>query len=97
MPPLTWVPPVANVGYAPFRHRFEVDHEVDASVVGAVNEAPAEDHLATSAGRACLAGCETKRGQDRIEDVGNSVECGVVRWDGVGNERHDRHPRIPGA
>ena len=27
-------------------------------------------------------------------DGGNSVECRVVRWDGVGYERHDRHPRI---
>lgn len=83
--------------HAPFRHRFEIDHEVDASAVGAVNEAPAKDHLATPTGRACLASCETKRGQDRIEDGGNSVEGGVVRRDRVGHERHDRHPRLPGA
>jgi hypothetical protein len=79
------------------RHRFEVDDEVDASAVVAVNEAPAEDHLTMPVGLACLASCETKRGQDRIEDGGNSVECGVVRRDRVGSEGHDPHPRIAGA
>lgn len=96
MPPVAWIPPVANVCYVPFRHRFEVDHEVDASAVGTVNKAPAEDHLATVAGGAYLTSCETERGQDRIEDGGHSVECGVVRWKGIGHERHDRHSRILG-
>jgi hypothetical protein len=97
VPPVAWVPPIANVGDVPFRQSFEVDDEVDASAVGAVNEAPAEDHLAMPVGRANLARCETKRDQDWIEDVGNSVECRIVRWDGVRRERHDRHCRIKGT
>jgi len=79
VPLVAWVPPVANVGDMPFRQRFEVDDEVDASAVGAVNEAPAEDHLATPVGRAGLASRETKRGEDRTEDSGNLVERRIVR------------------
>jgi broad specificity phosphatase PhoE len=97
VPPVAGKSPVAHVGNAPFRRRFEVDHEVDACAVGTVDEAPAEDHLALSFGRAELASCETKRGQDRIEDGGNAVECGVVRWERVRHERHDRHYRIVGV
>ena len=50
-------------------------------------------HLAVPVGRAYLAGCETERSQDRIEDGDNSVECRIVRRDRIGSERHDRHCR----
>jgi hypothetical protein len=49
------------------------------------------------AGCASLTSCETKRGQDRIEHGGNSVECGVERRDRVGSERHHPHRRIAAA
>lgn len=97
MPPVAWVPPVANIGDAPVRHRFDVDDEVDASAVGAVDEAPAEDHLTMPAGGTRLAGCEAKRGQDRIKGDRNSVECRVERRERLGTERHDPHPRTGGT
>ena len=66
--------PVANVSNTPFRRRFEVDHEINAFAVRAVDEPPTENHLATSLRRAGLARCEAQCRQDRIEDGRDLVE-----------------------
>jgi hypothetical protein len=88
VPPVARVPPVADAGDAPVRHRFEVDDEVYACAVRAVDEPSAEDHLAVPAGGTCLARCEAKRGEDRIQDDRNSVECRFVRRERMRTERH---------
>jgi hypothetical protein len=80
-------PPVTHVGDVPGWCRTEVDDQVDASPVGATNDAPAEDHRAMTVGRACLAGSESKRSQDQIEGFGNSIECRVTRRVRVAGER----------
>ena len=77
------MPPVPDVGDVPLRRLLEIDHEVDASAVGVVDIATAEDHLTTPVPGACLAGCETERRQHRIEDSGHPVERRIVGWDGI--------------
>ena len=94
MPAVARVSPIANIGDPPVGRRVEVDDQVDAPAVGAVDEAPAEDHLPVTVGRAGLASREAEWGQDRIECRRNSVECGVGRRDRVRSEWHAPHRRI---
>ena len=93
VPSVARISPVADVRDPPGGHRFEVDDEIDASAIGAVHFATAEDHLTSSLGSTGLARREAKRGQDRIEDRGDLIQPSVAVAGRMASKRHGLHLR----
>jgi hypothetical protein len=71
VPSVAREPPVPDVGDLPIGRRFDVDDEIHATTVWAVDLTPAEDHLTTLPNNTDLPGRESERDQDRIEDLRN--------------------------
>jgi len=79
VPSVARKPPVADGGNLPVRPRFEVNYEIHAAAIWAVDLTPAENHLTTVPDTTDLPGRESERGQDRIESVRNEDLCTPVR------------------
>ncbi len=79
VPSVARKPPVADVGDSPVGPRFEVNDEIHAAAIWAVDLTPAENHLTTVPDTTDLPGRESERGQDRIESVRNEDLCTPVR------------------
>ena len=71
MPPVARESPVSDADDLPVRRRFDLDDQVDATIIWAVELTSAEDHLTTVAKCADLTGREPEGDQDRIKDLGN--------------------------
>jgi hypothetical protein len=67
---------VENVGDPPVRRRLDIDDEIDAAAICAIEHTTTEDHLAPSVGGTDLARRELERREDRIESVGNRGRSG---------------------
>ena len=74
MPSVARKPPVADVGDLPVGRRFDLNDEIHATAIGAVDLAPAEDHLTALPNSTDLPGRESEGDQDRIEDLRDQVE-----------------------
>jgi hypothetical protein len=79
VPSVARKPPVADVGDLPVGHRFDFNHEIHATIICAVDLAPAEDHLTTLANNTDLPRCESERDQDRIEGLHHQVRTTMSR------------------
>jgi hypothetical protein len=71
--------PVADVGDLPVGRRFDFNDEIHATIICAVDLAPAEDHLTTLPSNTDLPRREPERDQDRIEGLRNQVRTTVSR------------------
>ena len=79
VPSVARKPPVADVGDLPVGHRCEFNNEIHATIICAVDLAPAEDHLTTLRINTDLPRREPERDQDRIEGRRNQVRTSMSR------------------
>jgi hypothetical protein len=78
--------PVADVGDSPVGSRFEINDEIHAATIYAVDLAAAEDRLTTVPDTTDLTRRESERGQDRAENVPNEDLCTPIRTTTSGNQ-----------
>lgn len=79
VPSVAQIPPVADVGDLPVGHRCEFNDEIHATIICAVDLAPAEGHLTTLPINTDLPRREPERDQDRIERRRNHVRTTMSR------------------
>jgi hypothetical protein len=72
-------PPIADVGDLPVGRRFELNDEIHATTIWAVDLAPAEGHLTTLPNNTDLPRRESERDKDWIEDLRNQVRTTMPR------------------
>lgn len=95
MPPVGRKSPVADVGDMPVRRRLDVEDEIYAAVLCAVDFTAAEDHLTSPTTGTDLTGSEAETHQDRIQDSGDQVESPIARLSpSIRSPGHGVHLRV---
>lgn len=79
LPSVARKPPVADAGDLPVGRRFDVNDEIHATTIWAIDLAPTVDHLTTLPHDTDLPGRESEGDQDRIEDLRNQVRRTMYR------------------
>ena len=79
VPSVALISPVADVGDMPVGRSLDVNDEIYATTIGAVDLTPAEGHLTTLPDNADLPGREPERDQDRIEGFRQQIRTTMSR------------------